>query len=286
MLYEQLQAEARKVEAIKQAAEKSLRHSPCGSLRITRRNGWPQFYQRVVNGAGVVETVYLGKKRGGLVRSLAQKDYDRLILKSATTQQKAIDAALKKLSDYSPGDEPSEDQVKQQNLDLAPIKQIYADLCDERKELVVPYELPDDMFAELWEQEALARLPHDDFYTHNLIYRTEKGHLVRSKSEAIIADRLLYAGVPYIYELPFELTSRNSARPDFTVLNKRTREEFIWEHFGLMDDPDYRETAFEKLALYAKSGRVPGRGLIVTFESVDHPLDIDSVTANIEAHLQ
>ena len=39
--------------------------------------------------------------------------------------------------------------------------------------------------------------------------------------------------------------------PDFYCLNLRTRQEFAWEHFGMMDDPDYASTTAEKLRLYA-----------------------------------
>ena len=40
------------------------------------------------------------------------------------------------------------------------------------------------------------------FLDSNLIYRTERGELVRSKSEWIIADKLHAAGIDYQYEQP------------------------------------------------------------------------------------
>ena len=78
---------------------------------------------------------------------------------------------------------------------------------------------------------------------------------VRSKSEVIIADTLARHGVPYRYEYPLKLKSgRDGAfrtiHPDFLCLNVRTRAEFYWEHFGLMDDPDYLERTLAFIRLF------------------------------------
>lgn len=47
--------------------------------------------------------------------------------------------------------------------------------------------------------------------------------------------------IPYRYEFPLTLKDGNIYHPDFLCLNVRTRQEYIWEHFGLMDNPDYAD---------------------------------------------
>ncbi|MFQ6929598.1 MAG: hypothetical protein ACLRR3_00115 [Eubacterium sp.] len=39
--------------------------------------------------------------------------------------------------------------------------------------------------------------------------------------------------------MPLRLKGYGTVKPDFTVLNKRTRHEYVWEHFGMMDDSIY-----------------------------------------------
>lgn len=112
---------------------------------------------------------------------------------------------------------------------------------------------------------------------------TENGEQVRSKSELIIANSLKAAGVPYRYEFPL-LMDRNAndpdfpdydfcrLHPDFYCLNLRTRREFVWEHFGMMDDPEYAARAAEKIQLYQENGFFPGKNLIITMETSKKPL--------------
>lgn len=70
------------------------------------------------------------------------------------------------------------------------------------------------------------------------IFQTARGEKVRSKSEVMIADTLQRFGVPYKYEYPLKLR-KFTAYPDFYCLNLRTRKEYYWEHFGMMDNVEY-----------------------------------------------
>ena len=52
----------------------------------------------------------------------------------------------------------------------------------------------------------------------------------------------------------------------------------IWEHFGLMNDPDYRKRALEKIELYRKAGYVQHKNLICTWEEdIASADDIDNI---------
>ena len=115
---------------------------------------------------------------------------------------------------------------------------------------------------------------------------TEKGEYVRSKSEKIIADTLTKNNINYVYELPLRLKGYGTVKPDFTVLNKRTRHEYVWEHFGMMDDSIYVKNAIKKIEQYGKSGYVQGRNFIATFESKEAPLNTVTINRAIQDFFQ
>ena len=62
------------------------------------------------------------------------------------------------------------------------------------------------------------------------------GKMLRSKSEAMIEQALLYANIPYRYECKLELDNK-ILYPDFTMLHPEMKEKYYWEHMGMMDNP-------------------------------------------------
>lgn len=108
------------------------------------------------------------------------------------------------------------------------------------------------------------------------LFRTDKGNLVRSKSELIIANKLLEAGIPYRYEARLTLGGV-ILHPDFTILDVKHRREVYWEHFGLMDDLDYVTENLNRVNIYAHNGIILGDRLFLTMESKDIPLDMENV---------
>ena len=62
----------------------------------------------------------------------------------------------------------------------------------------------------------------------------------------------------------------------------RKREEIYWEHFGMMDDPNYVENAMQKLMLYQQNGIFPGEQLIITFETRKNPLNQKQILNLVE----
>lgn len=65
--------------------------------------------------------------------------------------------------------------------------------------------------------------------------------------------------------------------PDFTIQHPQTGQLFYWEHFGLMDDPNYYKNAYSKLTLYASAGIIPSINLITTYETNNSPLNTEIV---------
>ena len=169
------------------------------------------------------------------------------------------------------------------------VDELYPKLHPGRQLLVEPILIDDEKFAEIWivkaekqKQEIFQKYPNT-FQIQNPI-QTENQEIVRSKSEKIIADKLKLLGIPYIYEKPLQL-GKIVKYPDFTALNKRTRKEYYWEHMGLMDQPDYFKNVLAKLKIYMQNGIWVGKNLILTYVSMEHPLDVSMVEQMIFEYL-
>lgn len=135
----------------------------------------------------------------------------------------------------------------------------------ERRALLETATLPHAEYAEKWQNISYKG---KETWQEGAIFQTARGEKVRSKSEVMIADTLQRFGVPYKYEYPLKLR-KFTAYPDFYCLNLRTRKEYYWEHFGLMDNVEYAAKALEKLMAYENENYLPGENLIVTMEAND-----------------
>ena len=178
-----------------------------------------------------------------------------------------------------------------QTDDFSSIQKAYKNLSLMRQALVQPVTLTDEQYIAQWQKITWQGKP---FAEDAIKYFTVREECVRSKSEVLIADALLRHGVAYRYEYPLKLRcgkqtghrgTEITVYPDFLCLNVRTREEFFWEHFGMMDDADYAGKATAKMNLYAENGVFPGRNLIITMETQNEPLNTRTVEKLIKEFL-
>ncbi len=258
---EYLEHMKRRVKTLKKAidsAEKESGSFPEGRLRISVTGRQIRFYQ--VIGSDNNNGEYLTKEKSGLAKALAQKDYNSKFIDAAGKELAKLEKAIKQLS--------------QSDADLT-----YRKLPPERQKLITPYILTDDLFAAKWQTSDFKSNP---YMPEAKIYDTRKGEKVRSKSEAILADMFYELGIPYHYEKPVLLKGRVVRYPDFTLLKKASREEIYLEHFGLMDDENYRNNCLSKLEEFRYSGIYPGKNLLITFESSQNPLDIKGIRMMIK----
>ena len=107
-------------------------------------------------------------------------------------------------------------------------------------------------------------------------FYSDNNEQMRSKSEVIIADILDEIEIPFLYEKPLKLKS-GIIHPDFTLLNIKERKEVYWEHFGMMDDIEYRNNAFYKIRQYESSGLYQYDSVIWTFETARNPINTKEV---------
>ena len=135
--------------------------------------------------------------------------------------------------------------------------------------LVPPVYCDDTSYIREWKEQTYEKM---SFKENSPEFFTRKGVRVRSKSEMIIADMLDEIEIPFLYEKPLKLGTW-TIHPDFTLLDIKNRREIYWEHFGMMDDMDYRNDAFLKMSKYEEYGFYQHDRLIWTFETGKQPLN-------------
>lgn len=234
-------------------AEKSLKKAPKGSLIVSKSNGCIQFYHSSYGDGN--NRKYISVENNKLVHDLAQKDYDKIVLKTAISEKKHIHNILK-------------------YIDEKDIHDIYNQLNPHRKKFVESHFMNDEAFIEKW---LSTKYKGKYFEKNSYEIVTERGERVRSKSEKIIADKLDLMGIPYRYECPLILKGFGTIYPDFTMLNIVTRTEVYMEHFGMMDNPEYSQKAINKIEQYEKNGIFIGKNLVVTFETSKQLLNMSVV---------
>jgi len=211
---------------------------------------------------------YISLSNTAVLAPLAQKRYDKQVVKTATERKKLIDGFIEEL-----------EKLK----DLDDLSHIYRNLPTELKTLVKPHLDDDEAFVKHW----MAKNVGHNTIKNNTGNYTQKGEHVRSKSEILIADRLYAKGIPYHYEPVFDPTEEHAQlSPDFLILNVKTRKNYVWEHLGRMDDQDYRADNLWKLEQYANAGFIQGVNMIVTHESSKYPLSTRLVDQIIEANFK
>ena len=116
-------------------------------------------------------------------------------------------------------------------------------------------------------------------YAEHLIHRTEKGHLVRSKSELVIANMLYQMEIDYEYERVCDGTTKpGRLRPDFSFV-KPDGDLIVWEHLGMLDRPDYKRGWDWKRNWYEQNGFAKGERLFTSTEVAGQGLDSTELRA-------
>lgn len=231
---------------------------PQGTLRCTSSNGSDQYF---VNGK------YISKKEKDYVRKVAQREYDEKLIPS-------LERVISKLKEV------------ETIYDDRMLENCFQKMCSARKKIVAPFIEPMDMkinrfMNEGYEPSEFEENDKTEFYT----LRNER---VRSKSEMIIADELYRYEIPYRYEKPLILEDWGKSilfRPDFTVMNKKSGKIYIWEHFGMMDNPEYIEKNIRKLDIYEKNGFLLGVNLLLSHETSKAPLSRIVLDSYIDYYL-
>ncbi len=238
-----------------------MSNAPEGGLKIQNRCGKTYYYHQYKNiETGLYVKAYIDRKNEQLARRLAQKGYYVKLKPLIEKKLQVLEAFVQANNDEE-------------------IDSVYDILIKERKQLVVPIRISVDEKLRMWQSESYE--PYQK-YQENLKYETDNGELVRSKSEVIIANILAKNSehLLYKYERPLEVIISGRAHiihPDFTIINIHTGKITYWEHAGRMDDARYADDFVRKMNIYTENGLFQGDDVIVTYESMNCPLNIHNV---------
>lgn len=248
--------ESQRIKKELETIKNTLSKFPSNHFICTEHNGYFKWYQS----DGHTKT-YIPKSNRKLAEQLATKKYLTLLSQDLTQEKTAIDFYLRHHKN-NPGQ--AEELLKN----------------EEYHRLLSPYFKPLSQSLFEW---ANAPYEKNQQYPDALIHKCISGNMVRSKSEVLI-DTLLYTHkIPFRYECALTL-GNDTIYPDFTICHPQTGKIFYWEHFGLIDQPNYRKKMIYKINLFTAHQIYPSIQLITTYETEEHPLSTQTVEKMIEQY--
>ena len=255
-----LEIQLSKLEKAIAKLKKSILMAPPGNIVCRKARGITRFFKIITNQS----TEYLGKDKVDTIKPLAQKRYDNTLLEALKDEEDILSDAFIRLSKSH----------KRKELEKFP---------KDLKPYITLNPITDEAYIQNWLKSYEYEPPES--YNYKEPNHTMKGDVVKSKSEILIADRLYIAGIPFHYEKQLDLNGGATFRlPDFTILHPYTLEVYYWEHFGLMDNEEYRNQAKAKIELYALNGIIQGKNFITTYETSLSPLNTWYVDKLIEQY--
>ena len=242
-LLETLDTREKNLDYVIGKINRSRKKIPEGRIRICLSHGRTQYYLLKDSNDKVGE--YIKRKDSDKVLTIAQNEYNQRVLKAAAFEKKCIQRFRKEIQGNQ-------------------MEDLYDKIGKHRQKLITPVSLSDEYDGQV-------------FINANTNYYSRKGERMRSKSEVIIADLLDKYNVPYLYEFPVELVDIGTVHTDFRILNVRKRKVILWEHYGMMDDYDYRDDKMAEIEKYNMSGYFTGENFIYTMETSKKRLNVQYV---------
>ena len=234
--------------------KKALETLPTGRLHCKRKKNALQYYRW---DAGKKKQVYIPQKNQELVFQLKYRRMLEEAIATIETNLNAQEKIRRKYKDYNPAALMSRLGDAYQDM---PLLLYHPEFQDGNKDGKENYQL------KKWEEE---RTQMSSF-----------GMKFRSKSEAIIAELIHVAKIPFLSEAELVLKNEYGKTkvyyPDFTFFPP-LRGELYWDHLGRLDLQKYRSRTFEKLTDYHYNNILIPDNLILTMETKDGALDIAGI---------
>lgn len=250
--------QARYLEEVKQMPDGNLNGKIVGNHyyfylqeRCVTEKG-VRYVERVINGPNVKEQIEALKRKRFLLKSLNL--LDRNI--------KLLERFLLRFTEFDPA------EIEAGLSEVYRRVQMEVTECQDGRRTLEEQCVPD---GGGYEDSHLGN-SGNPFKSEKLIHVTGSGLRVRSKSEAIIADLLDEAGVPFQYEAKLKIGEK-IIYPDFKIPAPDENCFIYWEHFGLTNSEDYLDSMDRKLKLYRSGGITPWDHLITTYDTPEGAID-------------
>lgn len=249
-IYRKLELRSKQLNKLIKATKKKLKGLPEGKLICCG--------QKCYQSDGHKKT-YIPKKDKTLAEKLAMKKYLSALLEDYEKEKCATDMYLRHY--------PKEKKIDE----------IYS-ASDYLQNLLSPYLSPLSKELDDW-----TKFPYIKSNSHpeHLTIKVGPSEFVRSKSEGMIAKMLKQYQIPYRYECQLILNDLE-LYPDFIIRHPKTGETYIWEHFGLLDKPEYVRNMLSKMQIYSSNNILPGIRLITTYETAEKPLTFEIIEMYIQ----
>ncbi len=142
---------------------------------------------------------------------------------------------------------------------------------------------PDDEVGALRGKKAFP-LSQNPYKKEELIHDTGLGFFTRSKSEAIVAQRLFAYGFWFKYEAPLRIRgifgNWKTIYPDFTIYLEDGRIIYL-EHVGKLQEEKYQKRFLRKILEYHKNDYLISRDVFITMDGPEGDIDIAAIDALI-----
>ena len=265
-LIEHAKNERKNVQAEIKKYKAEIRKLPNGRLECHKRgNGWRWYVKK----EGKKE--YVTKNHHKTAEALAYKRATKVKLDELQACEEAIGAFIESMATSK---EPK-DKRNKPNPEIERLAQAYYDRTH-------PEEAERKKEIERQLNEDIQKFKGRDINKDEYPVRSSWGLRFRSKTEERIYQKLRENDLLVLYEPDMELDGWMIS-PDFVVYNKRNGKKWVWEHFGMMDNPDYVNKSKSKIMRYIENGYIPSINMITTYEIKDNPVDLiymDSIIEN------
>lgn len=233
-----------------------LQNAPEGRLICQRTGDKDQYYHVTGSGDGRIRQGI--NKHPDMQKRLAQKEFAKKAVRVLERNVHVLSGALQRLSPFDP------DEI------LRSVGKGYARLPEEyffnREKLSVSLHLSDEEQMRIERHRAWGQQAYEmsEYRSEMKVHKTSEGLNVRSKSEALILERLRCFGIDTRYEQTLTFGDEVIA-PDFTF-EGADGKLFYLEHLGMMDDERYARRNYNKLMKYYRLGLILGNNLILSFD--------------------
>lgn len=288
------------LSAVEGMLSKRLSRSPAGVLNVLPHRGGFQYFRATAKTGRKGE--YIPEEKMSLAAAIAQRDYDAKILAEIQRLRWVLEKCVEK-------------------YDVSIAENLYARLHPARRSLVTPLVYPDEDFVARWSAVKYAGrdfdadgpvlmtargervrskseiIIADALFRRGIPYRYEYPHELLAGACDAGAHELGAArgaggpaggvhagrrGAGGRGDLRARGCKRVVVYSDFTCLNVRTHQEFVWEHFGMIDVPEYCQNMASKMEMYLQNGFCMGKNFVMTTETHDRPLNSMMVEKMLE----
>ena len=243
--------------------EKEILTFPEGSLSLKKVKGNAYIY---LQNKTLAERRLLSPKKkedADMIEKIRKKYFVKKSISQLRKNKKIMESLLRGLNPFDPG------EIRNQ------MSSVY------REVQIIEWKSKMDLALEKWKVKDKGE---SFLYPEGLRHISAKGQRVRSKSEAIIADLLDYKNILYKYEEPLNICGQKFS-PDFTIFRSFDNRIIYWEHFGMINDTEYKKNMEMKLLAYRNSEIIPWDNLILTFDSIEGNIDVSMISAIIDKML-